>query len=152
MKDEGNASGNVRIVYHRSGFESSAGHQVRSKLEASVCEWLMRNRIAHRHGSEIFTVRIGGTGVPTVYVPDIVLHDHDAEGRTVIIEPFDATVPRVGSTHIIAAFRREMAKNYVIIIVAKRMHAKKILKEAYDVLIDSTCLEDLEAHLPLPPD
>jgi hypothetical protein len=32
------------------------------------------------------------------------------------------------------------------------MHAKKILKEAYDVLIDSTCLEDLEAHLPLPPD
>jgi hypothetical protein len=151
MKEQGRGGGSVRIMYHRSGFESPAGHQVRSKLESAVCDYLMRNRIAHRHGSEVFTVRIGGTGVPTVYVPDIVLHDRDAEGRTVIIEPFDATVPRVGSSRIIAAFRKEMRKDYFVILVAKRIHTKKILKEAFDVLVENTRLEDLEQYLPQPP-
>ena len=141
----------VRIVYHRVGFESKAGHQVRTKMEASICDWLMSRRIAHRHGSEIFTVRFGATRTPTVYVPDIVLHDKDKAGKTVLIESYDAVSPRVGGSRIIAAFRREMQKEYSVVIVAKKGQRKKILKEACDLLVDFENLDQLEKNLPLPP-
>ena len=141
----------VRIVYHRAGFESKVGHLVRSRMEAAVCDWLMTNGIAHRHGSEVFTVRTGATGTPTAYAPDIVLHDKDRLGRHVIIEPFDAATPRVGSSRIIAAFRKEMKKDYYIIIVAKRHHMGKVLKEAYDLIVDFKDLDVLMKKLPQPP-
>jgi hypothetical protein len=138
----------VRIVYHRAGFESKAGHHVRSRMEAAVCDWLMDNRIAHRHGSEVFTVRTGATGTPTAYVPDIILHDKDKLGRNVIIEPFDATTPRVGSTRIIASFKREMKKDYYIIVIVKKQQRNKVLKEAYDLLVDFGELDALLKKLP----
>jgi hypothetical protein len=141
----------VHIVYHRVGFESKAGHLVRSRIEGSVCDWLMSRGIAHRHGSEVFTVRMGAPGTPTVYAPDIVLHDKDGQGRTVIIEPFDASTPRVGSTRIIAAFRKEMKKDYYIIIIVKKQHMKKVLQQAYDLLVDFKGLDVLEEVLPRPP-
>jgi hypothetical protein len=142
----------VQILYHRAGFESKAGHHVRSKMEAVLCEWLMCHSIAHRHGSEMFTVRIGVAGSPTVYVPDIILHDRDSKGRTVIIEPFDAYTPRQGSTRIIASFRKEMKKEYFIIMVARKKHMKRVLKEAYDLFVDYDHLDGLAKRLPLPPD
>lgn len=138
----------VRIVYHRAGFESRVGHLVRSRMEATVCDWLMGHGIAHRHGSEVFTVRTGATGTPTAYVPDIILHDKDKLGRNVIIEPFDATTPRIGSTRIIAAFRREMKKEYYIIIIVKKQQMNKILKEAYDLVVDFKELDVLLKKLP----
>jgi len=140
----------VRIVYHRAGFESKVGHPVRSKLEATVCDWLMTNAIAHRHGSEVFTVRTGAAGTPMAYVPDIILHDRDKSGRYVIIEPFDAATPRVGSTRIIAAFRREMKKDYYVIIIARKQQMNKVLKEAYDLLVDFKNLDVLMKKLPRP--
>jgi hypothetical protein len=141
----------VRIIYHREGFESRVGHHVRTKMEAVMCEWLMNHRIAHRHGSEVFTVRMGVAGTPTVYVPDIILHDKDKLGRTVIIEPFDAYSPRMGGTRIIAAFRKEMKDGYYIIFIAKKQHLSKVLKEAYDVLVDFDNLDGFEKILPQPP-
>jgi len=141
----------VRIVYHRVGFESKTGHLVRSKMEAKVCDWLMSHGIAHRHGSEVFTVRTGATKTPTAYVPDIILHDKDNMGKSVIIEPFDAATPRVGSTRIVAAFRREMAKEYYIIIIVRKQQIKKVLREAYDVLVDFKDLDVLEKILPQRP-
>jgi hypothetical protein len=141
----------VRIVYHRESFESAAGHQVRTKLEATVCDFLMKHRIAHRHGSEIFTVRMGVSGSPTIYVPDIILHDRDASGKTIIIEPFDAYSPKVGSTRIIAHFRKEMQKDYFVIVVARKQHFSKVQKRAYDMLVDFDRLEGFEKHLPGPP-
>jgi hypothetical protein len=143
-------SSEVRFLYHRTGFESAAGHHVRSKMESVVCDWLMHHSIAHRHASEMFTVRIGVAGSPTVYVPDIILHDKDSAGRTVIIEPFDAYTPRQGSTRIIACFRKEMKKEYFIVVVVKKQHMKKVLKDAYDLLIDFDNLDRLEDQLPLP--
>ena len=141
----------VRIVYHRAGFESKVGHRVRSKLEATVCDWLMTNAIAHRHGSEVFTVRTGAAGTPMAYVPDIILHDREKSGRYVIIEPFDAATPKVGSTHIIAAFRKEMVKDYYIIIIVKKQQMKKVLKDAYDLLVDFKDLDVLGKKLPQRP-
>ena len=138
----------VHIVYHRVGFESKAGHHVRSRMEAMVCDWLMSHRVAHRHGSEVFTVRLGARATPTVYVPDIVLHDTDKSGKTVILEPFDASTPRVGSTRIIACFRKEMNKNYSIIFIVKNRQKNKVLKGAYDVLVDFSDLDALEKYLP----
>ena len=116
-----------------------------------MCEWLMQHSIAHRHANEMFTVRIGVAGSPTVYVPDIILHDKDGEGRTVIVEPFDAYTPRQGSTRIIALFRKQMEKEYFIVIVARKQHKKKVLKDAYDILVDFENLDGLIRHLPLPP-
>jgi hypothetical protein len=138
----------VRIVYHRAGFESKVGHLVRSRMEATVCDWLMNHGIAHRHGSEVFTVRTGATGTPTAYAPDIILHDKDKLGRNVIIEPFEASAPRVGSTRIIAAFKREMKKDYYIIIIVKKHQMNKVLKEAYDLLVDFKDLDVLLKKLP----
>jgi len=138
----------VRIVYNRVGFESRVGHLVRSKMEAAVCDWLMAHGIAHRHGSEVFTVRTGATRTPTVYVPDIILHDKDKLGRSVIIEPFDAATPRVGGTRIIAAFKREKKKDYHVIIIVKKQQMSKVLKEAYDLLVDFKDLDVLLKKLP----
>lgn len=140
----------VRIVYSRGGFESKVGHHVRSKMEAAVCEWLMEHAVAHRHGSEMFTVRVGASGTPTAYVPDIVLHDKDELGRTVLIEPFDASIPRIGGTRIIATFRKEMKRDYHVIIIAKKQQMNKVLGEAYDVLLDYGNLDDLVKMLPCP--
>jgi hypothetical protein len=141
----------VHIVYSRAGFESRAGHPVRSRLEATVCDWLMVHGIAHRHGCEMFTVRMGARRTPTAYVPDIILHDKDALGRTVIIEPFDVSTPRMGGTRIIAAFRSGVKKDYYIIIIAKKQQKGKVLKEAYDILVESRNLDVLEMKLPHPP-
>ena len=138
----------VRISYDRAGFESKAGHQVRSAVESAVCDWLMSNGIAHRHMSEMFTVRLGAAHTPTVYVPDIILHDKDLSGRTVIIEAFDAHSPRIGSTRIIASFRKEMKKNYYIIVIAKKQQMSKVLKDAYDLMVDFDKLDGLEKKLP----
>ena len=121
---------------------------MRSKMEAGVCDWLMANACAHRHGSEVFTVRTGAASTPMAYVPDIILHDRDQSGRQVIIEPFDAATPRVGSSRIIAAFRREMKKDYYIIIIVKKHHRRKVLKEAYDLLVDFKALDVLKTKLP----
>ena len=141
----------VRIIYHRAGFESRVGHQVRSTIESVVCDWLMDHKIAHRHASEVFTVRIGAAATPTVYVPDIILHDKDKSGRTVIIEPYDAYTPKVGSSRMIAAFRKEMAKDYFIIMIAKKQQMHKVLKDAYDVLVDVEHLDGLQKKLPQRP-
>jgi len=140
----------VRIIYHRESFESKVGHQVRTKMEAVICERLMDHRIAHRHGSEIFTVRMGVADTPTVYVPDIILHDKDNSGRTIIIEPFDAYSPRMGSTRIIASFRKEMKNDYYVIFIAKKQHLSKVQKGAYDMLIDFDNLDGFEKKLPVP--
>ena len=142
----------VHIKYHRAGFESAAGHNVRSTMEAAVCDWLMKNSIAHRHMSEVFTVRIGPAKTPTVYAPDILLHDKDKKGRTIIIEPFDAYTPRVGSTRIIASFRKDMGENYYVIVVAKKGQMTKVFKEAYDLLVDFDKLDGLKKRLPQPLD
>mgnify|MGYP001583433887 CR=1 FL=1 len=141
----------VRIIYNRAGFESKVGHPVRTKMEAKVCDWLMSHRIAHRHASEIFTVRVGPAGMPAVYVPDIILHDRDKSGRTVIIEPFEAYTPKAGSTRIIATFRKEMQKDYYVIIITKKNQVGKILKDAYDVMLDIDRLDELEKKLPQAP-
>jgi hypothetical protein len=110
----------------------------------------MHHGVAHRHGSEMFTVRVGASGTPTAYVPDIVLHDKDEQGRTVLIEPFDASIPRIGGTRIIATFRAEMKRNYYVIIIAKKQQLNKVLAEAYDVLLDFGDLDNLEKMLPRP--
>lgn len=145
-----NNSTEPQITYHRAGFESTAGHHVRSTMEAAVCDWLMNNRIAHRHMSEMFTIRIGAVGTPTLYVPDIILHDKDKSGRTIIIEPFDAYTPKQGNTRIIAAFKKEMKDSYYVIVIARKNQSNKVLKDAYDLLVDFEKIDTLLKKLPKP--
>jgi len=120
-------------------------------MEATVCQWLIDHGVAHRHASEVFAVRAGAAGVTAIYVPDIILHDKNKQGKTVIIEPIHAYVPKEGGSRLIAAFRKDLKAKYFIIIIANRHYKHKILKSAYDVLIDFDNLNALEKKLPLPP-
>lgn len=147
----GSERGSGRIVYRRAGFESPAGHQVRTTLESSVCDWLMENSVAHRHASEVFMVKTGPTHVPTIYVPDIILHDRDAQGRLIIIEAVHSYSPKKGGMRLLAAFREEMKGKCYLIIVAKKHYMKKILKDAYDIMIDFGSLDELKRAIPIPP-
>ena len=140
----------VRIVYDRAGFETPIGHHVRNKMEAAVCEWLISRGIAHRHGSEVFTVKMGSAGAPIIYLPDIILHDKKKDGKTIIIEPFHTYAPKEGGTRVFAAFRKQLKSKYYIIMIAKRHYMHKILKDAYDVLIDFDKLHLLEKKIPFP--
>jgi hypothetical protein len=140
----------TRIRYDRPGFLSAAGHTVRSSIEASVCDWLMAHRIAHRHATEMFAVRPKAHGTPRLYVPDILLHDPHEDGRTIIIEVTQLDTPKSTGSGLVAAFRREMKDQYVVIMVAKLYLMKKLLKDAYDVLINADNLDDLAQHIPFP--
>lgn len=143
--------GNVNITYRRTGFESAAGHQVRTTLESAVCDWLMENGVAHRHASEVFMVKTGATHAPTIYVPDIILHDRDDQGRLIIIEAVHSYAPKKGGMRLLAAFRKEMKGKCYLIIIAKRHYMKKILKDAHDIMIDFDTLDTLRRKIPIPP-
>ena len=140
----------VSIVYHREGFESPVGHLVRTKMESGICQWLMAHGVAHRHASEVFTVRYGATKAPSLFVPDIVLHDKNRDGKFVIIEVVDSYVTKSAGTKLLDSFRSQSKNDYYIIVVAKRHFMTKVLKSSYDVLIDFKKLDLLERRVPIP--
>jgi hypothetical protein len=141
----------IRIIYDRAGFDTPRGHHVRSRMEEAVCDWLFSHGIAHRHASEVFTVPAGAGRVPTLYVPDIVLHDRGPDGRSIILEPHQVNAPKGGGTRLFAAFRREMHDRYSLIIVAKRRDMKNIIAGSYDALVDADHLDALARLVPPPP-
>lgn len=138
----------IRIVYDRPGFDTVHRHHVRSRMEATVCGWLMDHGVAHRHASEVFTVPAGPGRVPTLYVPDIVLHDRTADGRVIIIEPHQVNVPKGGGTRLLAAFRKLMKDRYYLIVVARKVDFRNIVKGSYDVLLDIGNLDTLARRIP----
>jgi hypothetical protein len=140
----------VRIVYDRPGFDTASHHHVRSRMEARVCDWLLFHGVAHRHASEVFTVPTGPGRVPTLYVPDILLHDRAKDGRIIILEPFQVHVPKGGGTRLLAAFRRMMKKRYHLIVIARARDFSHIVKGSYDVLLDANRLDSLAKRIPLP--
>lgn len=139
----------VRIVYKRAGFENTHKHIVRSRMEGMVCEWLMQKGIAHRHASEVFTIVSAVGKDPSVYVPDIILYDK-YNGRTVIIEPFQVSVPKGGGTRLFAAFRRKMKDKYSLIVVARKSAKRNFIRGSYDAFVDIERLEQLEKKISLP--
>lgn len=140
----------VSIVYHREGFQSPAGHLVRTKMESVICQWLMAHGVAHRHASEVFTVRHGATNAPSLFVPDIILHDKNSDGKFVIIEAVDSNVTKSKVTRLLSGFRSQAESNYYVIVVAKKHFMPKILRSAYDLLLDFKKLDLLERRVPIP--
>ncbi len=140
----------VRIVFDRAGFDTAGRHHVRSRMEERVCEWLLAHGVAHRHASEVFTVPTGPGRVPTLYVPDIILHDRAPDGRGIIIEPFQLHVPKGGGTRLLAAFRKSMRHRYRLIIVARAKDFHTIVRGSYDLLIDADRLDTLARRIPVP--
>jgi len=140
----------VSIVYRREGFESPAGHLVRTRMESGICQWLMAHRVAHRHASEVFTVRYGATKAPGLFVPDIILHDKNGEGKFVIIEVVDSYVTKRAGMRLLTSFRSQSKKDYYIIVVAKKHFMPKVLRSAYDFLLDFKKLDLLERRVPIP--
>jgi hypothetical protein len=142
----------IRIVYHRPGFDTAGRHHVRSRMEAKVCDWLQSHGVAHRHAAEVFTVPAGPGRAPAVYVPDILLHDRTADGKVIIIEPYQVHVPKGGGTRLLAAFRKMMKKEYHIIVIAREQDFKNLVKGSYDVRLDIRQLDLLAKRIPLPQD
>jgi hypothetical protein len=108
--------------------------------------------VAHRHASEVFTVPTGPGRVPTLYVPDIILHDRTTDGRIIIIEPYQVHVPKGGGTRVLASFRKIMKHRYQVIMIARSQDFRNIVKGSYDILVDAERLEALAKRIPLPED
>ena len=138
----------VKIMYERAGFENTHKHSVRTRMEGRVCEWLMQRGVAHRHASEVFTVSSGVGKVPSVYVPDIILHDRHDDHK-VIIETFQASAPKGAGTRLLAALQRQVEKKYFLIVVAHRGLKHNFLKGSYDAFVDIEKLEGLEKLIPM---
>lgn len=139
------------VTYDRAGFASRHNHHVRTSVEAEVCEWLMQHGIAHRHASEIFTVPTGPRKTPTIYVPDIVLHDRNEDGKKVILETHQVNSPKTGGTRLLAAFRKAERDEYFIIIVTRKNASRHLVKDSCDVVVDIGKLDTLLKRIPLPP-
>ena len=137
-------------MYRREGFESPAGHLVRTKMESAICQWLMDHEVAHRHASEVFTVRHGAANAPALFVPDIILHDKNSDGKFVIIEIVDSYVTKSAGTKLLSSFRSQSKSKYFIIVVAKKHFMPKIVRSSYDYLLDFKKLDLLERRVPIP--
>jgi len=139
------------VTYDRAGFASRHNHHVRTSVEAEVCEWLMQHGIAHRHASEIFTVPTGPRRTALIYVPDIILHDRNEDGRKIIIETLQVNSPKSGGTRLLAAFRKAEGHKYFIIIVTRRSAKRHLVKGSCDVVVDIEKLDMLIKKIPPPP-
>lgn len=140
----------LRIANHRASLASPIGHPVRSKIEARLCQWLIDRDVAHRHGAEIFTVRLGRSQAPYVYVPDIMLHDRREDGRTIIIECLANSAPRMGGTKLLTGFRQQSGKGYYLIVVAHGKTLESVPRSACDALVDFKHLDLLAKKIPIP--
>ena len=140
----------VTITYRREGFASPAGHSVRTNMESAVCQWLMEHGVAHRHASEVLTVVQKPRSEASLFVPDIVLHDRNDDGKMVLIEIVDSYVTKEGGTRLLSNFRAQAKSGYYMIVIAKKHYMPKILRSAYDVLVDFSKLHLLERRVPIP--
>jgi hypothetical protein len=123
---------------HRNpGWELPNGHIVRSATEEALCHYL--DEIPHRHWALNFNVQIAPRHW-LLYVPSIVLTEIKKDDRAVLIEPVNSIQPG-GGVRRLQAFRRTHARDYFVVIVARRALQHRISEEAYDAIFP---VEDFE--------
>jgi hypothetical protein len=104
-----------------------SGHASRTKLEAAVCDEMMRQGVPHAHRSLNFRVR-NATGGFAKYSPSIVAH----RGPVLfLIEPVPSPTPRpvIGR---LARFLEQHSPEIVLVVVATDAAVQKVPPEAYD--------------------
>lgn len=138
---------NIRFVSSTTSFSSSSGHQVRTLTERALCDWLSQRRILHHHASEVFIVRAASNGAAAMFVPDIVLTQKSADGRTIIIESLHSFAPKRGGLKALSAFRKQYGDQFVVILVGKKATLPGIPKNIADVRIELESLELLEKKI-----
>jgi hypothetical protein len=130
--------------------EGSAGHQVRTLTEREICEWLTKQSIAHKHGSEVFIVKAAANSSPTLFVPDITLTAHKTkDGKPIIIETIHNFSPKRGGLKAFAAFCKQFRKDYFTILVGRKSTLQSIPKGLCNVLVEPEHLDSLRKKLHL---
>jgi hypothetical protein len=133
-------------LYHKPGWFQPNGHLVRSHMEASLCDHLVRMGEPHLHGTpetHSFEVTIAPRR-HALYVPSIVLTDSRQGSRIVLIEPIDSPRPGGGLRRLIG-FRKAHLTEYFLIVVARRVLNHQLEEDAYDLFVpleDFTLLDD----------
>jgi hypothetical protein len=104
-----------------------SGHASRTKLEATVCDEMTRQGVAHAHRSLNFRVR-NATGGFAKYSPSIVAH----RGPVLfLVEPVSSPTPRQAIGRL-ARFLEQHSPEIVLVVVAPDAAVQKVPPEAYD--------------------
>jgi hypothetical protein len=128
--------------HRRPGWTLPNGHQVRSNMEAALCDFLTANNLAHEHWSGGFELEVG-TGALRLYIPSLTLTGLKKDGAAVVIEPIDSVHPGSGVRRL-QSLRRERGRDYFVIIVARQPLHPQVPQDAYDAIFP---LEDFEPLL-----
>jgi hypothetical protein len=131
----------VRFATSHGTLESTSGHQIRTITEREICRWLGERGIAHRHASDVFIVKSGAKGSPSLFVPDILLIKKNKDGKTIVIETLHNFSPKRGGLKTLSAFTKQFGDKYYTILVAKKSALESIPKSMCDARID---LENLD--------
>ena len=137
----------IRFVSTNMSLESRSGHQVRTLTERHICDWLVKHRTPHQHASEVYIVRAASNGSPSLFVPDVVLMQKTADGRTIIIESVHSFAPKRGGLKTLGAFRKQYGEHFFIIAVGKKATLDGLPKNIADLRIELESLDTLEKRL-----
>jgi hypothetical protein len=133
----------VRFATSQNLLAARTGHKVRTITERTICEWLTAKGIAHRHAGEVYIVKGGARGSPSLFVPDIVLSETTARGgKTIIIETLHSFSPKRGGLRVFAAFCKQYHDQFYSILVARKANLESVPRRTCDAQV---ALEDLDA-------
>lgn len=118
------------MPHRQPGWELPNGHIVRSGAEEALCHYL--SDIPHAHWALNFDVQIAPRHWLS-FVPSLVLNEIKKDDRTVLIEPVDSVQPG-GGVRRLQAFRRAQARDYFVIIIARRVLHHRVSEDAYDAI------------------
>ncbi len=124
---------NAGVAYGRCG-----GRVLGSLVEQQICDMLSRHGITHSHSPRHFEVRLDETRV-AASAPQIVLRGRGREGKTVVIEAFEALDQE--NLRKIRAFRSQYGSEFYVCFVAPEETLEDMPLDAYDEAAATT-----EAH------
>lgn len=126
-------------LHRRPGWTLPNGHQVRSNMEAALCDFLVVNELAHEHWQGGFELEVG-TGALRLYIPSVTLTGLRKDAAAIVIEPVDSAQPGSGVRRL-QALRRERGRDYYVVIIARQPLHTQLPRDAYDAIFP---LEDFE--------
>lgn len=134
---------NIRFVSNHGVLESSGGHPVRTITELRICEWLTAHRIAHKHASEVLTVKAAPNGLARLFVPDILLTKKTKDRRTIVIEALHSFSPKRGGLKNLTAFRTQYKDQFLTFVVGKKAMLDPIPKSLSGIKVELEHLDTL---------
>jgi hypothetical protein len=116
-------------------------HSSRTKLEAAVCEEMLRQGLPHGHRTLHFRVR-GANGTAAKYSPTLVAH----RGPILfLVEPLPSAAPR--TIERLGRFLEQHSPEIVLVLVAPDAALRKIPPDAYDEIYAATDIAQMTRRI-----